>query len=828
MGYKIKNLVLDALLLSIILITCFPYSKYVFYPVVIISFLYALYFKKNDIRNAITSLKGLLLIILQFVIFLIALTWTGQLYPNLIKEGINVLCIIAISIVFISLINNRQDIEAFYLSFVRIVIYSSSIISLIGILKFMLELKGINLPIYYNNVYPFGSSLIPDYNFFSLISLIGIVFVFYNILEGKIRINNFLQIFALLCLSTSVLLAASRRANIILFALLGIEVLLVIFNHFGKINFLLSDVRKNLSRSLIYFLVPFFLIHSAIILSILFISPESKVAASNKLGLKLSKCQTYSTTILYKLQSVFVIKDYLNTFSKLWHGTFDSRFPESGWGNGDYTIVNNLEAQGLKTLPSDAVGIKLDHFADSYITAMESFYFSYIKRQQLKADEKYLIQIYCYTSSDYDGDQVYLKADLSDSRQKYSGYNLDKKGTWQRLSLNISGDNNLANFFISFKKDSVINFAKLKGYVIFAYPTIDSIKINPDEPKSWATVRYREIDTLKGNNVEIVPEGSKGCLLDSSTSAFSVSTSSYSYVNSYITIGERIVHKGDGVLSEVYCYVAPEYNGNDVMLMTTNGTMNSSYDLSKKGQWQKLSISVEGEGKELPLYLYFTKYGVTDFSSLKGYVIFAHPVYKIIHIEKPGIDEHAFVKLTSSPVMLASLLEVHIFNDQITDSTHFENLKNTFPPSDFNLKFSQDNFAGPRLDHWRFGWHLYKNHYNLKQKIFGGGFDYMSQFGKEFHGDSQRLDWPHNPFVSVVLYSGLVGFIAYFWLLMRAIYIYWQYRRDYWPLFVCFTISYFFSFFSANNPLEPIIIGFLTIIPFVIHFIYQKEKKVAV
>ena len=156
--------------------------------------------------------------------------------------------------------------------------------------------------------------------------------------------------------------------------------------------------------------------------------------------------------------SVFKGKNYEDLFSTLWHGSFDPRFPDLGWGNGDYTIVHDLKGPGLPNLPHEAEGIRLDSNTNSSYRLNRANYYSFIKKEYLKSLKSYRFTIQCYTSPDYDGNQVFLTADLSDSPQKYSGYNLEKKGTWQTLSLNISGDNNIANYYISFFKDSVRSF----------------------------------------------------------------------------------------------------------------------------------------------------------------------------------------------------------------------------------------------------------------------------------------------------------------------------------------------------------------------------------
>ena len=71
--------------------------------------------------------------------------------------------------------------------------------------------------------------------------------------------------------------------------------------------------------------------------------------------------------------------------------------------------------------------------------------------------------------------------------------------------------------------------------------------------------------------------------MDSSSHTFTESSPTDKYAYSFITYGDILVHKGDQIFSDVYCYVAPDYNGNIVMLMTDNGNQKSVYDLSKKG-----------------------------------------------------------------------------------------------------------------------------------------------------------------------------------------------------------------------------------------------------
>lgn len=118
---------------------------------------------------------------------------------------------------------------------------------------------------------------------------------------------------------------------------------------------------------------------------------------------------------------------------------------------------------------------------------------------------------------------------------------------------------------------------------------------------------------------------------------------------------------------------------------------------------------------------------------------------------------------------------------------------------------------------------LWKIKYKWYNKLFGHGFDYYEWFGEKFYNDPVRGDYPHNPFISVILYSGIVGLILFLWLLFRVISIYIKFRKEYAVLLVCFLITFFFSFFSGSSPFDPPIMGFFMLLPFFLEYV-NKDK----
>jgi hypothetical protein len=127
-----------------------------------------------------------------------------------------------------------------------------------------------------------------------------------------------------------------------------------------------------------------------------------------------------------------------------------------------------------------------------------------------------------------------------------------------------------------------------------------------------------------------------------------------------------------------------------------------------------------------------------------------------------------------------------------------------------------------RTERWRYAKYLWDKEYRWYNKIFGHGFDYLNWYGNKFNNGNP--DWPHNPFISVFLYSGIIGFLFYLWLLVKAVIIYYKHKEKYGAAFLCFLLTLFFSFFSASSPFDPPIMGFFIILPFFINSIHKNDK----
>jgi hypothetical protein len=412
---------------------------------------------------------------------------------------------------------------------------------------------------------------------------------------------------------------------------------------------------------------------------------------------------------------------------------------------------------------------------------------------------------------------------------------------------------------------------------------------NPYDPESaWGTRSHKTIFKLTGPNVDIVPIGAKGYLLDRT------SNSSYypesNTCEAYSLIASLNANAGDHYQASVYCFVSEDFNGSQVSIGNTieniekkrvTGKTVDYYNLSSKGVWQKLEIEFYCKRGDFPIFLSLTDKGVKNFSTLKGYVIFAYPDFQIIGksdsiLSSFNHEKQKLIKLNESciteqqknkfyklnlrssfsleiadfincsylikdpfditikkNVVLSSIQGPFYINSQLInysqdpirklaskfiaeDSTYY-GLNHSFIV-DTTLRYSGDE----RLIRWKFAMQIFAKEYNLSQKLFGYGFRFLNWYGYYFLKDKTKSDWPHNPFLSILLYSGIFGLLIFCFFIYKVLYLYLKYRKEYPLLFIFFLITFFFSFFSGGSPFDPPIMGFFVILPFFIHSVHKR------
>jgi hypothetical protein len=112
--------------------------------------------------------------------------------------------------------------------------------------------------------------------------------------------------------------------------------------------------------------------------------------------------------------------------------------------------------------------------------------------------------------------------------------------------------------------------------------------------------------------------------------------------------------------------------------------------------------------------------------------------------------------------------------------------------------------------------------YPWYKKIAGAGFDYLEMYGKKF--GTGKYDWPHNPFISAFLYSGIIGGLAFIWFMIAVIVNYILYIKRHLFFFISFVVTFFFVFFSDTSLFNTPLFTILCLVPFFTKYLYLKEK----
>lgn len=371
-----------------------------------------------------------------------------------------------------------------------------------------------------------------------------------------------------------------------------------------------------------------------------------------------------------------------------------------------------------------------------------------------------------------------------------------------------------------------------------------SSNFNSKDPSSgWGEKRNTTIYPLIGVNSNYIPTGTIGYKIDSSSISDTWENNAYYYIK----VGDLRTKKADKIRASVFCFVSEDFDGTWVRISTegsSHGNNCSNYNLEEKGQWQKLIIEPDCDEGNVPIYLYLSKYFVSDLSSLKGYAIFAYPQYKIIFEDSINKDismnsqydrlVYDFSNGNTSRagfIVFSSLfnsIQLQYVKDHTWDfvskvfseDTTFKDLNKNFV-----FDFKDRNSISERTARWKFALKIYLVEYNIFQKLFGKGFDYLNWYGYYFLKDKTKSDYPHNPFLSILLYSGMIGLIFYLFLLYKVFYYYFKYIKEYYLFFIFFLITFFFTFFSGGSPFDPPIMGFFILLPFLIHSIHKSDVK---
>ncbi|WP_067725379.1 O-antigen ligase family protein [Oceanobacillus damuensis] len=216
-----------AIILAVALLSLsYPYGFPLFGLIVILFGLLKVITGKFKVRINI----GFILFFLAVLTYILGMTLSGgRIYSSNISDLTNILSFFIIWALLSDL--NRDDYPKLIHNFAKYAVFVSFIVSLISLYKFYQLLGGIQLPQFFmGNYYPTGSSLLRDYNMFSLGLIPGLIMTTYLLSNSKKITHMSYYLISFVTIFSSLILAGSRRGWIVaIIVLLFVLFLLVKF-----------------------------------------------------------------------------------------------------------------------------------------------------------------------------------------------------------------------------------------------------------------------------------------------------------------------------------------------------------------------------------------------------------------------------------------------------------------------------------------------------------------------------------------------------------------------------------------------------------------------
>jgi hypothetical protein len=677
--------------------------------------------------------KTYYLILILAVFFFLGIIFTSKLYISLIKETIEILIILILLFLLMLIITSKSKLDIFCSNLLSTIIIFSFLIAVINTYVFIEIQKYYHYfspNNYQNNHVP--NFLLIDSNFALLPVFFGFIIVLYKLKYNVSKFKRIIYNLILLFFSSHIILSSSRRGQIILLLIIVILFFLRL-RLFIKNHEIFNKLVSNLS--IFYFsliLIPFFLftffhfgtydfkVNTLKFLKVKDVSFSKRFISSSIYGNVLK----YTTSLSYY---------NLNRF--LWSTGFDPRDPDNGWGIGYYKTEYPLKGENVDIVPQGSKGYLLDN-SSTYVSSNTNAYSNtFIGKNKVTDNDMVKALVYCYVSRDFNGDIVCLRADGTTYGNRVSLYNLNLKGTWQKLSISADCNNGEAPVALYFNKEAVNSFSSLKGYVIFAYPQCEIVLKDKD----------LSINYLHNRS----PDESNTCeekRTDKFGNSIGISNHAGRFIIKYLVM---------------------------------------SYD--------KINLFDQGYRHDSPV---LNNCNICSFNFLSHSFLFFDSIY---------FNKDPIKNWTNK-----------LFKE---DTSYYET------KSSLKIDSVSKYFIGDRLSRWQFSLQIFTKEYNLTKKIFGGGFNFLNWYGYYFYGDKTKSDYPHNPFLYILLYSGILGLIIYLFFICRVFFYYLKYIKSYPLPFIFFLIVFFFTFFSGGSPFDPPMMGFFLILPFLIHSVHREDTQ---
>jgi len=814
-----------------------PYVNYVFIPFLFVYFI----FTSIHYFNRYKSDNSLSLLIFQLPFFIISLFYIIGIFSSsgyifyAFKELLNVPIFIFLIICFFLFVKDKETFKKFTTIFCKHFILFASIVSILGLTTLILRVFGIELTfLNYSKYIIIGTSLTNDYNFYCLFSLIGLIALIFKYSDfNKV---SFRILFILL--SCNIFFSGSRR---------GIILLLIIW--FALFLFGLN-FRFNLKKIIIKTL--FFFIGLSIIAILFTLVLHHKIIKKNNQSLDLRGSFQYqvkdiSTQLIFRYLTVInTNKSYDELFRNLWinDNLLSSKINYDEYSNvkGNNSLLYNGDFDyGLLFWEPEANatklelvrtpygnGVRVSRFAGdggnwplSYTGRKIIFYsnhnfvFNFKFKVVSGIGVPFQIGFRTYDSFWGNGKEASLEINISDLEDGW------KQGTCSYTFQKCYSD---IPFFMNSQRDStIIEFTDIKlmdsdtSIILTRYS--DEISSDNQEINKYFILYDSIVDSERNTQNMSKNLFSNGDFRNGTQYwlPFADSTQ-HEIIETPFGKGIRVSRtNGDGGYSSLL------YDGRPIIYYAGHTyRLRFNYKV-EKGKAQPFNIGWWVNDANLGYWAHLLPLSIRNINDGWKEATCSYK-FKETHYNVPAflnsLHDNSVVDISNVELIdLDRIDSIPIFVDQIRE---VKQIPEAGIIDSIGFRYYKNKLYIGRTDRWYYSWVVFNDSLSFSQKIFGGGFDYLEMFGKKFR--EAKYDWPHNPFISAFLYSGILGGLAFIWFIIMVIINYLLYLKRHLFFFVSFVVTFFFVFFSDTSLFNTPLFTFLCLVPFFTKYFYLKEK----
>ncbi|MCX6273399.1 MAG: hypothetical protein NTU44_19700 [Bacteroidetes bacterium] len=217
-----------AVILSLsVLALMFPYRISLFQPLVCLLFVSFL-FVRRKIQLTWMIIPFLVIGALYGIPFLFSYNFAGGVAT---RDFVNMLSVSLLALLFFNIITEEQDWNTFFSTFSKIVVVITTLVSVIGFIKFHYLMRGCQFSFFTGDGedYQNGTTLVYDYNYYALGGIIGVLFCFS--LMKRYRAGTpkvYLAVMGMINLM-NVLLSGSRRGFMLMMIIILVYIAEAIF-----------------------------------------------------------------------------------------------------------------------------------------------------------------------------------------------------------------------------------------------------------------------------------------------------------------------------------------------------------------------------------------------------------------------------------------------------------------------------------------------------------------------------------------------------------------------------------------------------------------------